>query len=176
MNAQPAVLILVIEAGGPQLSPSLFEGHGFHPLQDAVRNLGSAIRETLAFPVGCVLDQQLPGENSGLRKCRGGTQSRNEKSRYSHLYALFIGSNQGVPGTCALRAVSSFISTPIPGRSVICIKPFWMISPSFTQFRQSSRSSIQCHSCARKFGIAAHTCAVAISPIGEVTACGATGT
>lgn len=35
-----------------------------------------------------------------------------------------VGSNQGVPGTCAFFAVSSFISTPRPARSGGVMKPF----------------------------------------------------
>src|ERR1041385_8329868 len=87
-----------------------------------------------------------------------------------------LGSNQVVPGTCALRATSSFISTPSPGLSVTETYPFWMISPSFTQFFQRSGKLIQCHSQHRKLGIEAHTCAVDIMPIGDTTQCGASGT
>jgi len=86
-----------------------------------------------------------------------------------------FGSNQGVFGICALRATSSFISTPIPGRSGTAMWPRSMISPSFTQPFHKSRWLTQCHSQTRKFGTDAQTCAEAMVPTGETTQCGANG-
>ena len=53
-------------------------------------------------------------------------------------FRRLVQTNQAVPGICARFATSSFISTPMPGRSGISLWPCWMISPSFTQFFQRS--------------------------------------
>ena len=123
MRNQPSSYWM-IESGGPQLGPRLFERHRFHALQDVVRDLRTAVRETLAFPVRRVLDEQFLREDSGLCKRRSRAQHGTLERRESAWSSPPLGSNHGVPGTCALRAPSSFISTPIPDRSGRWMKPF----------------------------------------------------
>ncbi len=108
MNREPAVFVLVIEPGLANCRPGLFERDRLHSPEDVVRNLRTAVRETLALPVRRVLDEQfaslvLPGcANAGsLHKSR-----TRESSMTLHVHPFrSAGSNHGVSGTCALRAL-----------------------------------------------------------------------
>jgi hypothetical protein len=123
-----------------------------------VGHFGTSIGEPLALPLGSLPDELLPGENSRLGECtRGQQQGRKGTSATGLIHGDHTFTNHGVPGTCALRAPSSFISAPRPRLSVGEMRPFSMISPCLTQLRHRSGESIQCYSCTRKLGIAAHT-------------------
>ena len=130
MNAIPAVFILMVEACGPEGCPCLFEGDILHAIQNVIGHLGPAIRKPVSMPVGRVLDHILSRKKTFLRsqarreRQEGGSGQNASKDSLHRLPSsvtlsnyYFSGSNHGVPEICAFFATSSFISTPIPGRS-----------------------------------------------------------
>ena len=77
MDDEPAVGVLVIEAGSAQPGPRLLQSQRLHALQDAVRHSGAAVERPLALPLRCVLDQQLARQNARLGEyCRRRHQDR----------------------------------------------------------------------------------------------------
>src|SRR3954468_1500937 len=139
MYRQPTILVLMHEPVLLEYRPGLFECHLLHAVQNVIRYLWTAVREALAMPVRRVLDDILRSKKTLLSACvwhsyreKHQTQNRARKPLKFSLHRCvsssilvslcwvqtLFGSNQVVPGICAFRATSSFISTPRPGFSV----------------------------------------------------------
>ena len=95
----------------------------------------------------------------------------------------FLRAVAAVPTVAALSRASSFVTpalaqqkefAPRPGASGTRIKPRSITGPSQPAARSFQNGTLMpCHSSARKFGIAAQTCTLAIVPIGDAMQCGA---